>query len=362
MHKTYFILNSIYSGGTGRVALRLASSIPKSECNISVVTLKNIQPKIYEKYCKKVDVIQLNANNKITAIIKLSIFLIKHKPQCCLAFNYTIPILLVLLRKLRLLDASIIMRSMNMMTYKLENTNINFIKKYKTRLIKLGMLNCDHIITQSKEMKSDALAYLGKKSPPITYIYNPIEPKSVLNNEHRKYYNVLCVARHEMQKDLRSAIKLINILSKKNPLYHLFFAGSGSQTQELRNYARELNLQDHVSFLGQVDDMDEVYSYCGVCILTSLYEGFPNALLESISVGIPVVAFDCPSGPKEIIKDGINGYLVTNRDVKVMAQKVQASRDLKIGQVKNTADCFHASNISRQYVDVIKKSILFHAI
>ena len=64
------------------------------------------------------------------------------------------------------------------------------------------------------------------------------------------------------------------------------------------------------------------YLHAKATVLTSLYEGFPNALVESITLGTPVVAFDCPSGPSEIIQDGVNGYLVKHKDIESFTEKL----------------------------------------
>jgi len=359
MFKTCFILKSMGSGGTSQVIIRLAIALHNLGFRVTIVTTNSIEPNISKLIPKHLQIIQLNATNSFFSAVKLARFLLLYKPQCIISFNYTIPFTLVFLRKLGFHNSKIIMRSMNTMSYKLEEEMGSAFSFLLKRLIRLGIVNCDLIINQCREMENDTLSYLGKSCPPVTHIYNPISPVSIIKTQSRNHYNILCVARHEKQKDIQSAIKLVQILNGRGLHYQLYLAGDGSLTNDLKLYVKEQGLQNCVSFLGHVHDMKPLYSSCGVSILTSHYEGFPNALIESIAFGVPVVAFDCPCGPKEIIKDGVNGYIVIDRDLNTMAEKIIMSQSLISEQIQATTKIFHPNYVARKYISTITKSISF---
>lgn len=88
--------------------------------------------------------------------------------------------------------------------------------------------------------------------------------------------------------------------------------------------------------------MTKYYSNAKVTVLTSLYEGFPNVLIEFIALGTPVVSFDCESGPSEIILDGKNGYLVKYLDIEEFTQKLDLA-------LKTNWDAKAIINSSKRY-------------
>lgn len=98
------------------------------------------------------------------------------------------------------------------------------------------------------------------------------------------------------------------------------------------------------------------YLNANATVLSSLYEGFPNVLIESIALGTPVLAFDCPSGPKEIIENGINGYLVEFKKVGEMAEKIELliENSFHPDRVKITSDKFLIENVIKHYEKVLR--------
>ena len=81
-------------------------------------------------------------------------------------------------------------------------------------------------------------------------------------------------------------------------------------------------LQDVVLMKGFTNNVQEVMTHSSIFAFTSLSEGMPMSLLEAMECGLPVVSYDCPHGPREIITDGKDGYLVTLQDENMMAERI----------------------------------------
>ena len=130
---------------------------------------------------------------------------------------------------------------------------------------------------------------------------------------------VLAVGRLAYQKGFDRLLEAWSLVSHLIPGWKLVFAGDGELREELKAQADELGIKDSVQFAGNVKDMSACYKEASIVALTSHYEGLPMVLLEAHAFGIPSVAFDCPCGPSEIIRDGENGLLVPEGDVRAFA-------------------------------------------
>jgi glycosyltransferase involved in cell wall biosynthesis len=100
--------------------------------------------------------------------------------------------------------------------------------------------------------------------------------------------------------------------------------GEGEERSRLEGMVRELGLQDHVSLPGFIKNPYSYMRQADVFVLSSLWEGLPNSLIEAVACGCPVVSTDCPSGPREILDGGRYGYLVPTGDAKGMAQAIES--------------------------------------
>jgi len=192
-------------------------------------------------------------------------------------------------------------------------------------------------------------------------IFNPIPAhlidyanKNDLSQIKKENY-LLCIGRLEKLKGFHHAIKAFAGISNKYPYLRLKIVGKGSQEKNLKQIAKDYSVLDRVDFEGFKKDIIPYYLHARVTILPSLYEGYPNVLIESISMNTPVIAFDCPSGPNEIIIDGRNGYLVKNQDVEDLRKKMLnfpydkfVYRDL-VNSIKQN----HIQKVFKHYEDTI---------
>jgi glycosyltransferase involved in cell wall biosynthesis len=134
---------------------------------------------------------------------------------------------------------------------------------------------------------------------------------------------VLAVGRHVTQKGLDLLLAAWPNVLSSIPEARLLIAGDGPLTGALQAQARALNIASSVHWLAPRPDMAALYRTVAVFALPSRYEGFPLALLEAQSLGVPAVAFDCPTGPREILTDA-TGVLVPPGDTSAFASALVA--------------------------------------
>ena len=193
---------------------------------------------------------------------------------------------------------------------------------------------------------------LKKKN--IKVIYNPVKyeiENNYKNNNFKKDNFILLVGRLAKQKRQEIAIRLFSKISKKNSKLKLKIAGKGDQEKFLKNLVLKYGLEKNVKFLGYKENLVKFYKKAKLTILTSAYEGFPNVLIESITLGTPVISFNCPYGPREIIKNGINGYLVNNDNEINFEKKIIKALDKTWNskRVNSTASIYKNSKILDKY-------------
>lgn len=132
---------------------------------------------------------------------------------------------------------------------------------------------------------------------------------------------VIAVGRYIYQKGFDLLIEAWEIVSKKHPDWILKIYGEGDRKIYL-NRTKELNIQDSCVLESAVTNIADKYTESSIFVLSSRFEGLPMVLGEVMSCGVPPVAFTCPCGPKDIIKDGIDGLLVENGNIKELANKI----------------------------------------
>lgn len=145
----------------------------------------------------------------------------------------------------------------------------------------------------------------------VITLYNPYNIDEITNlanedymfNQYKEDFCFCTVGRLIHQKGFWNLIKSFYLFSKKHKNAKLFIIGQGNDKEKLEDLIKKLNLEDNIILLGQMDNPFKVISKCDVYILSSLFEGFPNALVEAMACGLPVIASNCQSGPKEILDD-----------------------------------------------------------
>jgi glycosyltransferase involved in cell wall biosynthesis len=131
---------------------------------------------------------------------------------------------------------------------------------------------------------------------------------------------VIFVGRYTRQKGIPDLFKIWEIVFERHPDWHIDLFGDGNM--EEIPYSEEERLMKNIHVHQPDSHIFERYLESSVFVLTSVFEPFGLVMPEAMSCGLPVVAFDCPSGPAQIITDGVDGFLIKNRDVELFADKV----------------------------------------
>lgn len=156
-----------------------------------------------------------------------------------------------------------------------------------------------------------------------TFIYNPLSCSTIQNNLERGK-NIAAIG-SQQRWHVKGFDMLIQAWAKIAPQYpdwRLQFIGSNDDSK-ICGMVEAFELENHVDFLGWTDEIDKTLQTKSIYVLSSRREGFPCSLLEAMSQGCACVAFDCKTGPNEIISDGKSGLLARNGDIDDLAAKLQ---------------------------------------
>jgi glycosyltransferase involved in cell wall biosynthesis len=172
--------------------------------------------------------------------------------------------------------------------------------------------------------------------------------------------SVIFVGRFSKQKDVGSLLRIWTLVHQRHPDWSLHVYGGYFVEQDvLLDEIRQLDANIHV--YEPTPDMLEKYKESSVLLLTSRYEPFGLVLPEAMSCGLPVVAFDCPYGPADIISNGTDGFLVKSGDIKCYVEKVCClleNWDLrqKMGRAgKQASQRFDASRVMPMWKNVFEQ-------
>lgn len=351
--KINILINSLVGGGTEKVCTLLASSFAASGYNVNLYVLDDSGSSYHVH--DQVKVIYLGKSSTLKSIPVLFNLIKNEELGKILVFNHELCLVLLFIKYVLKKDIRIISRINNT----LSKTMV--FKSLKYRVV-VGFLmrkfynKLDFFIFQSNGIKEDMLENFGVKGN-YAVIHNPIV--NLTTNENiRKDIDLLYVGRLVEQKNVIDILTVIKRLSAKGVDFSLTIVGDGPKRSELEEYCTNNDLLHLVTFAGQQSDTADFYQRARVTLLTSFNEGFPNVLVESISYGTPVISYDCPSGPKDIIENGVNGFLVEYLNVNEFLDRVEFS--LKYSWDKKSiiksSERFKLESIVKQYEYVIEQA------
>jgi len=180
----------------------------------------------------------------------------------------------------------------------------------------------DGVVYQTNEYYSFFAGTVNRQAIVLKNTMNPLYFRPRYSGERKKV--IVNTSRTVDYKNQRLLIKAFARIADKFPEYKVIIYGDGDLRKILQNEVDELGLSERIFLPGISDRLHEDIYQAAIHVLTSDYEGSPNALIEAMLLGLPCIATDCEGGgPKELIKHGVNGLLTPMKDVDKMTENLQ---------------------------------------
>ena len=181
-------------------------------------------------------------------------------------------------------------------------------------------------------MKNEFVDILGMDKTKVELVYNPINLKIIrekaenVNPDYEKYLKenyFLQVSRLTQQKQPEHLVDIYYKLKQRGIKEKLYFIGNGEKIELIKQKIKEYKLENDVILLGQIENPYPFFKNAKLFVHTAKYEGLPTVLLESLAFGTPVISYDCPTGPKDILgKNSEYGELIPLNDKDEFVEKV----------------------------------------
>lgn len=234
-----------------------------------------------------------------------------------------------------------------------------YIKKVKRSFKHIKYLV---VMTKGAKQRYDEWLKEEKIKPEVVVIPNMIKENKTGKTSTLTNNQIISVGRLEEVKDFYTLILIFSVIVKKYPNYVLKIIGEGSMREKLEEQIKNCNLEKKVILTGKLNEneINNEFLKSDIFVLTSKSESFSLVLCEAMNYGIPCVAFDVDVGPREIIQNGKNGFLIEDRNIDLMIKKIDgllSNNDIrkKMGiDAKKKASQYYPDKILDKWVDILK--------
>lgn len=314
--KVMFYISTLGDGGAQRVVANLANQFSQNGYSVVVVTSF---PKENEYATEKaIKRIYLDSENKSGSRIKKNCIWIRRLRKICEEEKPDVLLSFMAEPNYRAILATAFLKTKSIISVR-NDPNHEYAGKIGHILGKCYLPFADGCVFQTSEAKRWFPAKLQKKSK---VIYNVVDP-AFFNTpwKPKAGYAVAC-GRLTEQKNYKMMIDAIQSVRNKGKYVKLDIFGVGTQENEIKDYIKKSHLEETIVLRGRSDGIATELSNASIFLLSSNYEGMPNALMEAMAMGVPVVSTDCPcGGPRELIQSEC-GVLCPVGDSRLMAEGI----------------------------------------
>lgn len=356
MKELCFLINSLSSaGGTERVTTVIANALDMRCYSVSILTLDGVEDSFFDLN-SNIRVVSVTGNKKLRGVKKLLVgivflrnFIKKNKVDTLICVDSTL--------SFYTFPATFGLKKVRNFCWEHFNFNSNLNKKSRDigRLIASRFL--DHVIVLTNTDRELWASKLKNRKAEITTIHNPSAfPRQYSYNNKNK--TVLCIGRLEHQKGfdmiLQSWAKIRSVHDWK-----LVIVGDGIEKQNLQNLSENLKL-NNVFFKPATRNIEEHFLSAGLFCLPSRFEGYVLVLVEALTFGLPAVAFNCETGPADILKND-SGVLVEPENVNELALQLEkmifddSIRQEYSSKAYEMSENFTTDEIIKQWITVLER-------
>lgn len=349
-----FLMSSLGMGGAERVVVSLANWIvTNTDSNVTI--LKFIDEKSSYPLNDKIRIIDMPKSNK-----NRFLNIVDRYNFCKKEFSNIEPdIIISFFNKTQLY--AYLSKPKKTVLIGSERCNVLELSFYEKLFSKAIAKKCDGFIFQTERVKKYYPKKVRKNS---TVIYNAISNQKAIDASKKNYLKeniITAMGRLNSQKGFDILIKSFKKVVSEFPNYKLLIYGEGEEREKLQSLINSLSLENNVKLCG--NDKDAIYTVAKskIFVLSSRFEGMPNALIEAMATGTACISTDCDFGPRELIENNHNGILVPIDDEKVLAEKIiyllknDITREDLGNNAKSILTKLDSETIYKKYYDYLSK-------
>lgn len=324
MKRVTFVISSLGSGGAERVISVLSNELVKRDIDVTVILVNNNN--VYYPISDAVSLVMLECekDTSLSALKRFSLRIRKIKE----AIKASTPDVVISFLSEINIDVCLAMlwNKIPLIVSERNDPKVDPPSKAKQLLRKMLYSRPQGFVFQTEDARNFFSPSIRKRS---AVIFNPLSPTlpEMYTGERRKA--VVSVGRLNKQKNYPLLFDAFEIFSKGHPEYTLEIYGEGVLEEQLKTDAQNReSIFDKIIFKGFCGDVHEKIRDASMFVMTSDFEGMPNALIEAMAIGLPVISTDCPcGGPRMLVEQDTNGILTPLKDSEAIAAAMSRYAD-----------------------------------
>lgn len=319
MKLLYITQRANEEGGVQRVlAIKTNYLIEKFGYEVSIITQNQGNENLFFEFNKQISFYDISLkSNKAFNLLRykkeLQEYIKKIQPDCIIVCDFalksfSIPFLINT-------NIPIIFEAHGSRFNEYKDSRFGFTNKFKYKYRNYCAAHFFSFVALSEESLNE---WSVKKS---IIIPNPLWIKTKTFSD-LKAKKIIAVARHSYEKGIDRLLQIWKVVSQKHPDWLLEIYGKEDEDLGLQNVAKKLKIEKNTAFVAPVKNIQQKYTEASILVMTSRNEALPMVLIEAMACGLPCIAYDCPIGPKAIIKNKINGFLIEDGNKDSFVEKL----------------------------------------